>query len=134
MSLTYSRMVRLSDTDAAGVVYFANVLTMCHQAYEESLAEAGINLGAFLSNTSSAIPIVHADVDFFYPMLCGDKLLIHLTPQRVSETEFGITYSLVDASSPEKQLAKATTRHVCINPNSRIRTQLSESILQWLRE
>ena len=44
MTFTYSRQIYLSDTDAAGVVYFAKGLEICHQAYEESLAEAGISL------------------------------------------------------------------------------------------
>ncbi|MFS8118916.1 MAG: acyl-CoA thioesterase, partial [Microcoleus sp.] len=44
MSFSYTRTVRFQDTDAAGVVYFANVLAMCHEAYEASLAASGINL------------------------------------------------------------------------------------------
>ena len=76
MSFSYQRIIRFQDTDAAGVVYFANVLAMCHEAYEESLAASGINLKAFFSNSDIAIPIVHASVDFFRPMFCGDKIYI----------------------------------------------------------
>lgn len=133
MPFTYTCTVRLSDTDAAGVVYFANVLTMCHEAYEESLATSGINLKAFVSNSETAIPIVHSSVDFFRPMFCGDKVLIELTPQQLSENEFEIAYQIVATSSPEKRLARAITQHVCINPISRTRTQLPEKIIHWLR-
>ena len=78
MTFTYTRTVRFKDTDAAGVVYFANVLAMCHEACEESLASSGINLKVFFSNSSVTIPIVHASVDFLRPMFCGDQLLINL--------------------------------------------------------
>ncbi len=132
MPFTYPRTVRLSDTDAAGVAYFAKVLSMCHEAYEDSLIEAGIDLKTFLNNSSTAIPIVHAQIDFFRPLLCGDKLLIHLAPQQLSENKFEITYQIFTVSSSQKPRAKANTRHVCINPTSRSRTSLPEAIIQWL--
>ena len=34
MAFAYYYTVRFQDTDAAGVVYFANVLRICHEAYE----------------------------------------------------------------------------------------------------
>lgn len=132
MSFTHKRTVRFQDTDAAGVVYFANVLSICHEAYEASLAASGINLQSFFKNPEAAIPIIHASVDFRRPMFCGDELLIHLTPQLLDDTKFEIAYQILAASSPEQQLAKAITRHVCINPLTRVKAQLPEYIIQWL--
>ncbi|MBD0364198.1 MAG: acyl-CoA thioesterase [Coleofasciculus sp. C3-bin4] len=132
MVFTHNRTVRFQDTDAAGVVYFANVLSICHEAYEASLAASGINLKSFFNNPTAAIPIIHASVDFLRPMFCGDKLLIHLTPQQLGENKFEIAYQIVAASSSEQQLAKAITKHVCINPITRTRTQLPEAITHWL--
>jgi hypothetical protein len=40
MPFSYVRTVRLADTDAAGVVYFARTLSICHEAYEAALAAA----------------------------------------------------------------------------------------------
>lgn len=131
MQFTYNRTVHFQDTDAAGVVYFANVLAMCHEAYEASLDTSGINLRSFFNNSELAIPIIHASVDFFRPMFCGDKLLIHLIPQQQDENQFEIAYQIVAASS-EQQLAKAITKHVCIAPITRIRSQLPAEIIQWL--
>ena len=132
MSFTYNRTIRFQDTDAAGVVYFANVLSICHEAYEESLTVAGINLKTFFSNSSTAIPIVHTSVDFFAPMFCGDKLLINLKPQQLSDTKFEIVYEIVTDSSSQQILAKAMTRHICINPITRTRTPFPDPIVQWL--
>lgn len=132
MPFTHKRTVRFQDTDAAGVVYFANVLSMCHEAYEASLAASGLNLQSFFNNPEAAIPIIHASVDFRRPMFCGDELLIHLTPQPLDDTKFEILYQIVAASSPEQQLAKAITRHVCINPLTRTKRPLPEYIIQWL--
>jgi 1,4-dihydroxy-2-naphthoyl-CoA hydrolase len=131
MPFTYNRTVRFQDTDAAGVVYFANVLSICHEAYEASLAASGINLQTFFNNPASAIPIIHASVDFRRPMYCGDYLLIHLIPQQIDDNKFEISYEIV-ASLSEQQLAKAVTRHICIQPVTKTRILLPEAIIHWL--
>lgn len=132
MAFTYTRTVRFKDTDAAGVVYFANVLAMCHEAYEESLASSGINLKVFFSNSSVTIPIVHASGDFLRPMFCGDQLLINLITKQRSHNEFEIGYQILEAAA-DKVVAKAITRHVCIEPASRTRKELPSEIVQWLK-
>lgn len=133
MPFTFARKIRFSDTDAAGVVYFAQVLSICHEAYEASLENANINLKTFFNNESIAIPIVHGEIDFFRPLYVGDLLLIELTPKQLSENEYEITYQIVKDSSSIEQVAKAKTKHLCINPNKRSRTPLPDAIIQWLR-
>jgi 1,4-dihydroxy-2-naphthoyl-CoA hydrolase len=132
MPFTYTRTVRFQDTDAAGVVYFANVLAMCHEAYEASLAASGINLKAFFSNRDRAVPIIQATVDFYRPIFVGDRLTIQLTPKQVGGDEFEITYQVFCGEITEKSAAKALSKHVCIDAVSRTREQLSEELMQWL--
>ena len=131
MSFTYHRTIRFSDTDAAGVVYFANVLSICHEAYEASLAASGVNLQSFFNNSAVAIPIIQASVDFLRPMFCGDSMIILLTPQLLSEHKFEIAYQIVAASS-EQPLAKAMTRHVCIAQSTRKKIKIPDELAQWL--
>lgn len=131
MPFTHHRTVRFQDTDAAGVVYFANLLAMCHEAYEASLAASGINLKSFFNNPNVAIPITHASVDFLRPLFCGDELMIHLAPQKLDNHKFEIAYQLL-ATPSEQLLAKALTKHVCIEPMTRTKTQLPEAIEEWL--
>ena len=125
----YLRTVYLADTDAAGVVYFANVLKICHEAYEESLVAADINLKNFFQDTSNAIPIIHAEVDFFRPMYCGDRFLIQLIPQLLNEKTFELNYQIIKDSS---QYAWAQTKHICIDPLSRKTKPLPQPILKWV--
>ncbi|MEH2330375.1 acyl-CoA thioesterase [Nostoc sp.] len=129
MPFTYKRTVRFQDTDAAGVVFFANVLAICHEAYEESLEASSINLKDFFTNPSVGFPIVHASVDFLRPMFVGDKLLISLIPQKIGVDKFEITYEI---SVSQVIVAKAITRHVCIDVSSRSKQELPEEIVQWL--
>lgn len=134
MLFTYSRTVRFKDTDAAGVVYFSNVLAICHEAYEASLVDAEINLKDFFRNPGEAIPIVHAAVDFFRPMFCGDRLLVELTTKPLNNDSFEIHYEIFPDPKPTHHcLGKALTRHVCINPSTRRRQPLSANMIQWLQ-
>jgi 1,4-dihydroxy-2-naphthoyl-CoA hydrolase len=129
MPFTYKRTVRFQDTDAAGVVYFANVLAICHEAYEESLAASGLNIKDFFSNPSVAFPIVHANVDFFRPMFCGDKLVIRLISQKLGVDKFEISYEIFVA---DLVVTKAITRHVCIDANTRTKRELTSKMIEWV--
>ncbi|HEY9846206.1 MAG TPA: thioesterase family protein [Candidatus Caenarcaniphilales bacterium] len=134
MPFVYSRTIRFQDTDAAGVVYFANVLAMCHEAYEASLAASGIHLQTFFRNPVVALPIVHASVDFFRPLLCGDRQVIQLIPKPLTVNQFETTYQFFPAEVPEQLVAQALIRHVCIDPASRTRTAIPGEIQEWLRQ
>lgn len=132
MPFTYSRTVRFQDTDAAGVVYFTNVLVMCHEAYEESLTTSGINLKVFFSNSNVAIPIINASVDFYQPIFCGDQIFIHLTPKQLTIEKFEIVYQVV--TKLEQSIARAITKHICIEPLNRTRQAIPDEMIQWLQQ
>ena len=128
----HERIVRFQDTDAAGVVYFTAVLNICHEAYEASLATAAINLRDFFSNQGSvAVPIAHAQVDFFQPLFCGDRLRIQIKPRLLSPQSFELEYQ-VYAVKP-RPAAIALTRHVCIDPRSRAQQPLPNDLYRWVK-
>ncbi|HBC42006.1 MAG TPA: 1,4-dihydroxy-2-naphthoyl-CoA hydrolase [Pseudanabaena sp.] len=131
----YERTINFRDTDAAGVVYFANGLALCHEAYEASLATSGINLKSFFRGEAIAVPITHASIDFFKPMFCGDRITISLTATQLSTESFQITYQLCFscAEDCQKAIAKALTKHTCIDTSTRKRCSLSKELLQWMK-
>ncbi|EAZ89659.1 acyl-CoA thioesterase [Crocosphaera chwakensis] len=131
--MTYCRTIHFSDTDAAGVVYFAALLSICHEAYENALQVAGIDLKTFFKSSNIAIPIIHADIDFYQPLFCGDHIQINLTPIQSNETEFEINYQIFYENNLDKLIAKAITKHVSINPKIRKRSPLPSSIIRWLQ-
>ena len=127
--MSYERRIYLADTDAAGVVYFAHLLSICHEAYEFSLAQFGINIKDFLKDYTVALPITQAEIQFFRPLFCGDRIQIDFTARSLSENEFQLQYKIYLA---EILVAKAKTRHVCIAPTNRQRIPLPESLKHWL--
>lgn len=132
MKFNYLRRIYLSDTDAAGVVYFAKGLEICHQAYEESLTQGGISLSQMIRVGKAALPIVHAEIDFLHPLFCGDQIQISLATNLINDGEFAIAYQISPVDNLAKILVKVQTRHVCINPQIRQRIDLPAIILKWL--
>lgn len=127
--MPYERLIYLADTDAAGVVYFAHLLSICHEAYEFSLAQFGINVKDFLKDAVVALPISQAEIKFFQPLFCGDRIQIDFTAQSLSENEFELQYKIYLG---EILVGKAKTRHVCINTVHRKRIPLPETLQDWL--
>lgn len=125
MPRNYSRRIYLGDTDAAGVVYFAKLLSICHEAYEEYLTSQGIDFGKLVQGASLGIPIVHAQIDVWRPLFCSDEIEIELTPEILSEDSFLVNYSLL---KNKEIIGKAITKHIAIDPITRKRSKLTSEI------
>jgi 1,4-dihydroxy-2-naphthoyl-CoA hydrolase len=138
MSFNYDYIVQFRDTDAAGVVYFANIVSICHVAYEASLIESGIDLQLFVNNPEFAVPIIHVSADFFRPLFCGDRVSIELTSYPIDSHGFEIKYQILASSTPASSqpllLATTTTKHIVIDPQTRKRTALPALLTNWLVE
>lgn len=144
MAFTYSRRVHFQDTDAAGVVFFANAFSMAHEAYEASLVASGIDLKMFFRNPDLAIPVVESRANFFRPLLCGDEVQIAVTPKREMPSEFSINYDVLilsdgvdgrqDESNGTRVAIQVFTRHVAIHPVQRKRMSLTEEMLDWIHQ
>ncbi|MFK8183855.1 MAG: acyl-CoA thioesterase [Phormidesmis sp.] len=138
MPFVYRRVIRFHETDAAGVVYFASLLSLCHEAYEAAIASAStLNPKDFFSGAATtAVPIVHTAADFYQPLFCGDAVSITLTPQQLTSHSFEISYDITKAVAKGKRSTKplvhALTRHVCIATATRRRTDLPPELLSWL--
>ncbi|OLP20193.1 1,4-dihydroxy-2-naphthoyl-CoA hydrolase [Leptolyngbya sp. 'hensonii'] len=132
MPFIYQRTIHFQETDAAGVVYFANLPIVCHEAYEASLAETGISLRTFFNNSGLAVPLTHVQVDFFRPLYCGDRIQISLTPKQLTESKFEITYDLSLVEVDASLISKALTRHACIHPGDRTKIPIPPFLMQWL--
>lgn len=133
MPFAYHRTVRFADTDAAGVVYFANYLSICHEAYEESLAVSGINLKTFFSDTGVVVPIARSEADYLRPLACGDKLRITVTPEPLTEDSFALNFELTRLGKPDKCAARIRTVHVCTSTAKRARAPLPAAITAWIK-
>jgi 1,4-dihydroxy-2-naphthoyl-CoA hydrolase len=141
MPFSYDYTIQFRDTDAAGVVYFANIISICHVAYEASLVRSNIDLKSFVNNLEFAVPISHVSGDFFKPLFFGDRVTIQLTTCSIDSCQFEIKYQIlstnrksIDLDSPLVVCATAITRHIVINPLTRKRQELPKALIDWLFE
>jgi 1,4-dihydroxy-2-naphthoyl-CoA hydrolase len=133
MPFAYTRTVHFPDTDAAGVVFFARYLSMCHEAYEESLAAAGVPLATFFADHGVVVPVSKSEATYLRPLLCGDKLRIEVTPVALSENSYAIDYVMWKTGAADKRAAVLRTEHVCISSKTRERLPLPTSVAAWVQ-
>jgi 1,4-dihydroxy-2-naphthoyl-CoA hydrolase len=133
MPFSYQRTIHFSDTDAAGVVFFANFLSLCHEAYEESLAAAGIDLTTFFADHGVVVPIAKSEASYLRPLRAGDKVLVTVVPEPISENSYVLNCEVVKLGAAKKTVARVRTEHVCISSKTRERLPLPPALATWLR-
>ena len=132
MPFSHARTVRLADTDAAGVVFFARTLALCHEAYEESLAAAGLDLNDFLGRADIVVPISRSEADYKRPLRVGDKLRITVAPALLSAHSFAVRFEITKLGTAEKIAAVVRTEHVCTSLAKRERAPLPPALAAWV--
>ena len=134
MPFEYRRTVRFADTDAAGVVFFPNTLAICHEAYEESLGEAGIELSSFFAAADVIVPIAKSEAEYLRPLRPGDKLKVRGQAARLSENSYEIRFEIIRLGPTEKTAGRLRTEHVCLEAKSRKRQALPPALAAWLEK
>jgi len=113
---TYKTKIRLHDTDAAGIIFFANQLKLVHDAYEDLLEKFGLSFQKMLKNTNFFLPIVHAESSYKTPVLVGDKIAITIKVTHIGKTSVTFEYTLKRGTTI---VGTAKTVHVAINQVTR---------------
>jgi 1,4-dihydroxy-2-naphthoyl-CoA hydrolase len=120
--------VRFQHTDPAGIVFFANILVYCHEAYEEFLRAGGMPLEDFIGKREQTLPLGHAEATFKRPFRAGQLVTVRLSVGRVGDRSFRLEYDLFGEG--DEHLATAATVHVSVDPA----TGRSTAIAPQLRE
>lgn len=132
MPFVYDRTIRLAETDAAGIVFFANYLVLCHEAYEASLAAAGLPVQDFLGGGDTIVPISRSTAEYLRPLQCGDAVRIELQVTRLSENSFAIDYALTRVGPPAKLAARIRTEHVVTSRTQKSRVPMPAKLAAWV--
>jgi len=122
--------IRMTHTDAAGIVYFASFLDLAHQAYEAAMEEAGVPLPRDLRGVPVMLPIVHAECDYEAPLHLGDRVSIDATVTRIGETSFSIGYTFTRQDGV--RCGRGGTVHACVSNETRRSVPLPEELREAL--
>jgi 1,4-dihydroxy-2-naphthoyl-CoA hydrolase len=107
-----TRTVRIGDTDAAGIAYFASSLRICHESYEALLEARGIDVRAHFAPDGLALPIVHVEGDYQHPLRFGDRVQVNIERCSIGNRSYTIEYSIAKESG--EMALKAKTVHVAV--------------------
>lgn len=123
---THKNAVRMYDTDAAGILYFASQFRFIHDAFEAMMEHEGFSFKELFSKKQDFFfVIVHAESDYLTSMYIGDKLDIHAYVSRIGETSFTMSY---DIFREGEHTGRASTVHVCINPKTKTKVPIPEKM------
>lgn len=130
---TYSTKIRLRDTDATGVLYFADQFKIALEAFEEYLEQFGYSLNELIHNSDYLLPIVHAEGDYFAPLLVGSCIEVVLQVAKIGNTSFTLGYTFFDRET-QQEVGKVTIVHVCVTKQMRTSHPIPEHLLELLRK
>jgi acyl-CoA thioester hydrolase len=107
--------VYYEDTDAAGVVYYANYLKFLERARTEWLAAAGVALIA-LEREHNAVFVVHRlEIDYHRAARLGDSLTVSLEPVERSRVRLVAAQNIARGDEP---IANARVVLACLDPRT----------------
>ena len=120
-------IIRLHHTDAAGVLYFANLFVLAHECYESFLDDCK-SIGQIIAEDEINIPIIHAGADYLEPIKLSDSIVVEMALSKIGRASFALEYNFSNADA--KIVASAKTVHVVTD----IETGKSSPIPALLRE
>ena len=127
----YKTQIRLHDTDAAGLIFFANQLAIVHDAYELLLEKFGFSFPQMLKGGKYFLPIVHAESDYKAPLGVGDKIAIAIRVGHIGATSFAFEYTIHRGKT---LVGTAQTVHVTINTKTGHKTPLPAKLRKALEK
>lgn len=123
--------VYYEDTDAGGVVYYANYLKYFERARTEYLRDRGFSVEA-LARRGFIFPVVHVEVDYRAPAVLDDLLRVETAVLEVKNSSFMIAHRVL-RSADGKLLVEGKVKFACVGPEKRPKP-LPEAIIQVLKD
>lgn len=99
------------DTDAGGVVYYANYLKHLEEARFEFCFSKGVDL-ADLAKQGILFAVVHVEIDYKSPARYGDTVCIFTSIEKIG---FSSIHFLHDIKKGEIALTKVKTVWACVS-------------------
>ena len=124
----FALSVYFEDTDAYGIVYYANYLKFMERARSDFLRAVGVDQAAELRATGSAYAVVEVDIRYLRPGRLGDDLLVVSTVDEVRAASVLIHQRVMRG---EEQLTDARVTAAFLDGEGRPRRQPGEWVAKF---
>ncbi len=127
MKFTMPNIVRMYDTDTAGILYFGQQFRFANDALEAMMEEGGFSFFSMFKQGDYGIVVVHAEADYKASLHVGDHLTIEAHVTHIGTTSFEISYAILNAK--DNSLAGTVkTVHVAIDVKTRTKLPIPPAI------
>ena len=118
------------DTDAAGIVYYANYLRFLERGRSDLVRRAGINQAKLLDIEGITFPVRRCEIDYLRPARLDDQIEIRTRIKKVSGASMDLDQDILRG---KEAIVLAKVRLACVGPCGRPR-RLPESVRTALNE
>ncbi|MBC7743042.1 MAG: acyl-CoA thioesterase [Bdellovibrionaceae bacterium] len=122
--------VLFHQADPAGIMFFAHVFTLAHNAYEGFIQACGFDWKDWFAEPKFLVPIRHSEADYLRPFRAGESYEIEARVTEISSTSFKIHYDFLNG--PHKH-AVVQMVHTCIDPKTFQKSNLPEEVKLGLK-
>jgi acyl-CoA thioester hydrolase len=112
----YPLRVYWEDTDAAGIVYYANYLKFAERARTEALIAAGIRQTELRARLGVVFAVREARVRYLAPARLEDQLVVTTAVERVAGARIALRQDVLRGAEP---LAECLVTLACLRPDGR---------------
>jgi acyl-CoA thioester hydrolase len=123
--------VRYADTDAMGVVYYANYLAFFETGRVEALRQIGASYSDVVQR-GVHLAVVEALARYHRPAVFDDVLLVSCRVDEIRRAQFTFHYEAY-REQDQVLIASGHTSHACIDATSLKAVRLPEWLLDALR-
>lgn len=106
--------VYYEDTDAAGIVYYANYLRFIERARTEWLRDLGLDLAALRAATGQLFVVRRVTADYLVPAVLDDLLTVETQPLSVGAARITLGQTVMRDLTP---LVAAEVTLACVGAN-----------------
>ena len=129
-SFKYEVKIYYEETDAGGVVYYANYLKFLERARSEAIYELGFSNTELKKEFGVLIIVKSCNIDYKKPAIFEDKLSIISTIKEVTKTSFVMEQNI---NRDKELIASADIHLVSVNSDGKP-TKISEILRNKLNE
>ncbi len=109
--------VYYEDTDAAGIVYYANYLRFAERARTEMMRCMGTEHGALMVDQGIAFAVRNCDAEYLHPARLDDAILVRTQVREVRGASMRADQTVVrrEADGSETELVRLHIRLACMD-------------------
>jgi len=127
MGAEFSFKVRVyyEDTDAGGVVFYANYLRFMERARTEWLRDLGFEQDVLMENEGIVFAVTHASLDFIKPARFNDQLDVTACISKLGKASFQLHQQILRDGEP---LVRGDVKLACVDKDAFAPKRIPEAI------